>query len=484
MKARWVVGLVAGGVAVVLAVGGPAGGCGSDSCVKDTDCELPLVCVRSACVPPGGGGDTAPVDDGGPGDEGEVEGSDGDGEIVEGGEIADEGDGDAELLEDGSPEESEGGEDGGACVPAISAPLAIAPAAAGADERPLGLADGGEFVAFFRIPSTLAPPQGLRFQRFRLDGAVASSALWSQGAADLSALHPIIGLPGGGFAAVMHVVTGGSPGIWVKILGATGTGASAQQIPNTDANSREPTLTFDGTRLVVAWAQASTAGDTVEIRALHVDAATGTTSDSYATLASGPTGTGEPRLAWGSGGLTLAYFDAGDGALHVKDFDGLFAEHSNAVLSPPATHSFVGSPALVWNGSEFGLLWETRGAGSSTMHLAVFAEGETPIDHEPLTDVALSSAEQGQVALAWGGAENEWGIAWRHSQAARVGISVATVDAVAFTLKDGPTDIRPDTVAAAHPSLAYNSGFYMVLWVEDPGTTEYPIYEATWGCAP
>ena len=241
---------------------------------------------------------------------------------------------------------------------------------------------------------------------------------------------------------------------------------------------------FDGTRLVVAWTQTDVAGDTVEIRALHADAATGTTSDSYATLASGPAGTGEPRLAWGSAGPTLAYSDAGDGALHVKSFDGLFAEQSNAVLSPPTGDAVVGYPALVWNGSEFGLLWETRAAGSSTMHLTAFAEGETPIDHEPLTDVALSSAEQGQVALAWGGAEDEWGIAWRHSQAGRVGISVATVDAVSFTLKEGPVDLRPETVTAAHPSLAYNSGFYMTLWVEEPGTTEYPIYEATWGCAP
>ena len=222
----------------------------------------------------------------------------------------------------------------------------------------------------------------------------------------------------------------------------------------------------------------------MEIRALHVDPATGATSDSYATLASGPTGTGEPRIAWGSTRLTLAYFDATDGALHVVAFDGMFAVQSTSILPMPSGHSFVGYPSLVWNGSVYGLAWETRGASSSTIHLAVFAEGVTPVEYEPLADVALSGAELGQVALAWGGAREEWGIAWRHSQAGRVGISLVTIDAVGYTLKEGPIDLRAETVRAAHPSLAHADGYYMAVWIEDPGTGDFPIYEATWGCTP
>jgi hypothetical protein len=469
----------------VLATGG---GCESDSCTKDNDCELPLVCVNSACVTVGPRPDVTPGEDAGEIPETDtppVEGdSEADGETIE----------TTEFVEDGDvPDEPEAEtDDGGGCTPVTSTPTTMGTTgAADVDERPSVVRSGEGFVTLIRPPGPVSA-DGLRFQRFATDGRATTSAMWTLSSVEISPVHPIVELPPTGapptspFATAFAVPAGAGPGIWLKVVPATGTGGEVpRQVPGTDANSSEPTITFDETDVIVAWSQ-NTAG-TVDIRGQHFNATTGEALGSPVTIASGPSGTKEPRILWATGGFrhTLAYFSGSDGLLHVLSLDGTLAVQSDNAISPPTGHSYIGYASLAWNGTVFGLAWETRGTSDATIHLATFMPGEAPTDHTPLAgSVSLSNLEAGQIALAWGDSGDEWGIAWRYSQTGRQGISLARVNATDFTLLEAPVDIRLDTSAGLNPSLAYNAGFYMIVWAENPGGILFPVYEATRGCTP
>ncbi|MBN1769843.1 MAG: hypothetical protein JXB32_01175 [Deltaproteobacteria bacterium] len=464
------------GAVVGLTVAG--GGCKDDSCTKDTDCEMPYVCIRSACVPvgtvfdvpvtdvpdvPEDDADVPPTDDTGP---------DGDAD-----------DGPIDVPVDGDAPDDGDEDDSGGCRPVTSAPFNIVATAADGDERPVSLRSGAGFV-FFGRPPGLAAADGLRFQRLNLDGTAASAAMWTLSSVEISPFHPIVELPSGSFATAFEVLESTGPGIWLKVLASSGTGGEVPvRVPDTTAASSEPSITYDGTDLIVVWTH--TDSGTVEVRGQHFNAATGVAIGSPVTLAAGPSGTKEPRILWGDTRHTLVYFDASDGALHVLALDGTLVEQAEHVIPPPSGHSFIGYPALAWNGTEFGLAWETRGTVSAELHLATFMPGAEPVEHDVLSDVPLSGTELGQVALAWGDLTGEWGLAWRYTQTSRVGIALARIDATDFHTIEGPVDIRPGSTTAWHPSLAYNSGFYMASWIEQATEpTPYPIYEATHGCTP
>jgi len=466
---------VVGLLGTIVGLTAAGGGCKDDSCTKDTDCEMPYVCIKSACVPVGTVVDV-PVTDV-PADvpeaDGEAPAADGD---------ADGDEGAIEVPEDGeAPDDGVEDDAGGGCRPVTSAPFNIVERAADGDERPVSLRSGAGFVFFGRPPGPVAA-DGLRFQRVNLDGSAAGVAMWTLSSVEISPFHPLVELPSGSFATAFEVPEGAGPGIWIKIVPSSGTGGEVpRQVPGTNGGSGEPTLTFDGTDLVVAWTH--TEAGMVEIRAQHFVASTGVAIGEPVTVAVGPSGTREPRIAWGTTRHALAYFDGSDGALHVVMLDGTLAETAEYTIGPPTGHSLIGYPSLVWNGTEFGLAWETRGTVSARLHLATFMPDAEPEEHDVLSDVPLSGTELGQVSLAWGDRTNEWGLAWRYTQTSRVSIALARIDAVDFHRIAGPVDIRPESTTAWHPSLAYNNGFYMVSWIEQSGTN-YPIYEATHGCTP
>jgi hypothetical protein len=461
-------------LSLIVSVTALHSGCSGDSCTKDTDCELPLVCVASACVPAGTQHDV-PLPD-----------ADGDADADADGDADADADGDADDGEADVDADGEVEADGdGGCTAVTSPPLSIAPTtgAADGDERVVALRSGTGFVFFGRPPGPISA-DGLRFARINLDGTVVSppGPVWTLSSVDIGPVHPLVELPDGTLGAAFILPTGGTAGVWIKIVPTAGSsGAAPNMLPGTDANSGEPSITYDGTDLIVVWTQ-SNAG-TIEVRGQHVSASAGTAIGSFSTIASGPTGTGVPRILWATGGTrhALAYFNASDGALHVLSLDGTLAIQSDATLAPPAGESFVGSPALAWSGTTFALAWETRGVGSSTLHLATFAPGETPLEHAILSGIALSSSENGQLSLTWAEGANEWGLAWRHARTGRVGISLARIAADDYRTVEGPVDIHPESTTAWYPSIAYNSGTYMFGWIEQSASI-YPMYVSTRGC--
>ena len=377
--------------------------------------------------------------------------------------------------------DGDGDADGG-CTPVLSAAFNVVLTAADGEERPVALRSMIGFVFFGRPPAPIAA-DGLRFQRLDLEGAATVMPVWTLSSVELGPQHPLLELPDGTFATAFTVTSGVQPGIWMKVFPSRGTGGEVPyQVPGTDENSSTPTITFDGVDVVAAWMHYI--GGTVEIRAQHVSASTGVAMGSAVTVASGPTGTKEPRIAWGDFRHALTYFSASDGALHVLSLDGSLAAMREDVLTPAADESFVGYPALAWGGTQFGLAWETRSVSTSTIHLATFMADGTPVEHTPLEGIVpLTASDGGRVGLAFGDVGNEWGLAWRRAETGRVGISLVRIDASDFHIKDGPIDMRSETTSGWNPSVAYNNGYYMVTWVEQPGAG-FPIYEATYGCTP
>jgi hypothetical protein len=440
------------------------GGCTSDSCTKDTDCELPFICVQAACVP------LATTDAPGPDADADAD-ADGDADADA------DGDDDGADADEGGADEATVDGDGGCST--VGTPFAVEPATGTPDtaERPVVLRNDAAFVYFGRSRG-VDPADCLHFQRIGLDGRPsASAACATSGIVATGAVVPLS--LSAGFATAYAVSTGTTPGVWVKLVPSSGTGGvAAVQVPGTNASSGQPTIAFDGSGLVVAWIQ-TLGGGSVELRAVLADSATGEATGTPVVLATGPAGTGEPRLFWGETRYALAWFDASDGALHVSSLDRTLVSLAQNILRPASGESFVGAPALTWNGTVFGLAWITRAAGGATMHLATFRPGETPLDHRPLaTLVPLSGMEPGQVALAWNELGLEWGLAWRRTLTSRASIALVRVDGEDFSLLDGPVDLSPGSVAPFHPALDANGGVYLAAWVEDP------TFLAAYGCSP
>ncbi len=429
-----------------IAAGHRTGSCHGDSCVCD---------------------DTPPVD------------ADADAEA--------EADGDADVEAEAETDDDGGADDGEQpCEAVLSRVQMLGERAADADERPVALASGSGFVAFSRLAGPVSA-DGLRFQRVNLDGSAATSAMWSLSSVEIGPVHPLLELPDGDFVVAFSVPEGEGPGLWLKVLPSTGTGGEVpRQVPDTDARDTAPSLTFDGTELVAAWMQTAHGTGRIDLRIQRFTRTTGFAIGSLTTLRTLEAGSGEPRLAWGGGRFVLVYLSASDGALHVLSLDGAFAVLREDVLAPAADDEILGHPALVWNGAEFGLAWETVGFTGTVLRLATFGPGEAPVEHAILTELALpSSALPKQLALAWGDLTGEWGLAWHFVTPARDGIALARIDGVDFHTLDGPVDIAPGSRLAAHPGLAYNAGTYMVIWTDDPGASgTRSVYEATYGCRP
>ncbi|MBI5486880.1 MAG: hypothetical protein HY905_06080 [Deltaproteobacteria bacterium] len=473
---------LAGGLFALIAV--PAG-CESDSCTKDTDCELPLVCVRSACVHVGPQPDVGPVDDGGfdvdaDGTEADTDGGGDDGIPPE---VDADVDVDVDADDEGGGGDGDADADGDAgCTPVTSAAVSMNSSTGAVDgnERVAVARSGSGFVWLGRPPGPTAG-DGLFLGRFDLTGRAIGTAIFTLSGVEIAPQHPVVVLPDETVVTAFAVPSDAGIGIWTKIVPLPpATSVTPRKIDGTDETCGSPTITYDGTNLVVGWTDDDGAGN-VQIFAGHFSPATGAGLDTPALLLTGPTGTGEPRIVFSTIRHALAYIDATDGALHVRSLDGTFAQIAESILPTPASHTVVGYPALVWNGTVYGLLWETRGTGSSTMHFATFAPDETPVEHDILGTVSLSSAETGQVALAWAQEQTEWGVAWRNNQTGRVTISFVRVDADTFALKEGPVDVRTEATTAWYPSVAYNLGYYMFGWIEQAGAL-YPMYASTRGC--
>jgi len=187
----------------VLAVLATGGGCESDSCTKDTDCELPLVCVKSACVTVGPRPDVTPDDDGAEIEETETPPTDADGDADA------DGDESTETPEDGDvPDEPEAEtDDSGGCTPVTSTPTSLIPSgAADVDERSNAVRSGEGFVTFTRPPGPVSA-DGLRFQRFATDGRASTAAMWTLSSVEISPVHPIIELPATGAPPVSPFAT-------------------------------------------------------------------------------------------------------------------------------------------------------------------------------------------------------------------------------------------------------------------------------------
>jgi hypothetical protein len=385
-----------------------------------------------------------------------------------------------ESAGDGDVEDGPGGETG-PCTPTLSEAGRLAASAADGEERPAVTAGTDRFVAVVRTPSADGRADALHTCEVACDGVTMSNRT-VLGGVEVRPEHPVTRITDRAAAMAFGAPEGPLPGLWVKIVLFGADSPLPQQIPGTDADSTQPSLTYSGTDVVVAWAQPLEGGAGVEIRAQRFSDVDGLPFGDAVTLAAGPAGTREPRIAGGGRHHALAYFDASDGALHVLTLDETLAELAEHVLPPPAGHALAGYPALAWAGGVFGLAWETRGVDESAIHLATFAPGEAPSFIDPLTGiVALEAAEEGQVALAWAAGADEWGIAWQHRRGSRVSVALARIGASDRHVIEGPIDVSPDATAALHPALAYEAGYYIAAWVEQAGT-DWPVYQATYGC--
>ena len=245
----------------------PAGCESGSSCTKDTDCELPLVCIRAACVQVGQPPDVSPVEDGGIEVDDDAPPVEGDGDEG-GGTDADDG---FEGTDDGPGPDADADADAdGGCMAVTRPALSLSPAtgAADGDERVALLASGTGFVWLGRPPG-LVSHDGLYLARFRRDGSLVppppANPSWALSSVEIAAMHPIIELPDGTLAIAFAVPSDAGIGIWLKVIPPVRVPplptVAPRQIDGTDDTCSSPAITYDGTSLVVVWADEDGSGN-------------------------------------------------------------------------------------------------------------------------------------------------------------------------------------------------------------------------------
>jgi hypothetical protein len=374
------------------------------------------------------------------------------------------------------------------CSPELSGPYTLAPAAAtDGEERPVVLASArdGQFVSFIRLPGPMTA-DGLQFRRLGLDGTDASAPGWMLSSVELGPRHPLLELPGDGFVAAFTVPEGASPGLWLKVVPSTGMGGEVpQQVPETDASCLEPSIAFDGTSGVVMWNRINLLEGWPypdELRAQRFDPRTGVTTGVWKFLAEGAFS--EAEIVWADSCFVVAFADGATAALRVLVLDEGLDVVDDRTWAPEGGTYVVGAPAMAWTGSVVGVLFEVHDSSSSSLMLAAVRCDEVIAGvHDVPMDGVLSPGEPGEVALAWAGDRNEWGIAWTYVNSGLRLTRLARVDADDYRLVYGPAVMDGAAEWSAHPAIAYTAGYYGIVWTEG---SESPaaIRVATLGCAP
>ncbi|MBI5488945.1 MAG: hypothetical protein HY905_16545 [Deltaproteobacteria bacterium] len=411
----------------------------------------------------------------------------GDGDAAVDADAADDADAleaDGEIADESTDAVEAADEGGSACRLMPDPPTTLSAAVELDRPQALAFADPtsstGPFGVLWRAPGP-AMFDGLHFQRFDWEGHPERAPTFVLGGVELREVHPILELPDGRLAIALSIPGGAGEGMWIKVAGSSGTGGAApEQVPGTDAVSSAPSLAFDGSELVLAWLDGSTGRD--RIRVQRFGAADGVALGTDEVVASASAVLAGPRLVWSGTGATLVYRDGGDDALHVLALDESLAVAREDVVTAPAGHVMVGSPALAFNGSELGLLWETRDDVAGAIYLATFLPGEAPVLHEPLADLSLSIGETGELDLTAGGVTT-WVLAWRHVRVGRAGVSLAFVDASSLSRIGDPVDATPAATDVRNPGIAHSAGSTMVIWAE-PNGTAFSIRETVYSCEP
>jgi len=249
-------------------------------------------------------------------------------------------------------------------------------------------------------------------------------------------------------------------------------------VSNAANDQTEPSVAWDGTSFVVAWAdRRSGAGD---LYAGRVTAAGAVQDGSGFVLSNAANEQVLPAVAAAGGTVLATWGDArgpSEDVYGARIGTGAVLDPTGRVLS--ALASPQEAPAVAWDGNDYLTVWQDgRGAGGDDVYAARADADGTPLDGTGIA-VSAGAAPEGEPDVAWNG--GVYLVVWQDYRsgtgydvyAARVSAAGAVLDASGIAVSTAAGD-------QSSPAVAAGGGGFLVTWTDgrNLGTTGEDVYAA------
>jgi len=255
-------------------------------------------------------------------------------------------------------------------------------------------------------------------------------------------------------------------------------GPDVTVVPFRDAETRNPTLAWDGSAFVLAWQDRVHSPYRIKLRRIsEAGVLLGTE-----TLVSAPglADSTDPSIACGNAECGIAWVDSkdGDSAIYVAQTD-----HDGAVVGLPrrltAPGSMSSSPALTRDFRGYSVAWVEKSSGSDELYFAgVDHAGQVVVPPHRVSAAPGLMGFLSDPKLASTGAE--FRLTWLEFLAGVRGVKAARLDLEGNPL--GPfVSIRTGNVDTASPDSAWAGSELAVVWTEKRSTGPWEYYFARFG---
>jgi hypothetical protein len=254
-----------------------------------------------------------------------------------------------------------------------------------------------------------------------------------------------------------------------------GTGTTGPEVPivTGTSDSQHPSMAFDGTGFDFVWddTRISTSNLELYMTRLPVGATAILNPPVRLTNASGYSGF--PSIAWSGSDLGVAWEDGREGTDEIyfaRWNTDLAAIGTQTRISLGAGAGFAYDPSLQWNGSRFGVAWNSGSGSAADVFFVQVNASNSPVGNAATVTTAAGASSRS--SLAWSGAE--YGMAWQDLRDgfSRMYVSRATAQGSVL----GPdAHVGAGTNGAFSASMASNGTVYGLAY-EDKRSGSLQIY--------
>ena len=192
-------------------------------------------------------------------------------------------------------------------------------------------------------------------------------------------------------------------------------------------------------------------------------------------VTTGPAQVSVPSLAWTGSVYALAWVDGRNGnpEIYFARLDPSGAK-IGADVRVTQVNSNKNGVRVAWNGAEYALVWSDERDGNPEIYFARLDSSGTKIGGDVRVTKQAGSSEL--PALVWNG--SRYGLVWWDSQVAGIGIYMTQVDRAGSKLyPEIRIDSSPTFSSSVPPSVAWSGSEYGIVWY-DARSGNYEIYYA------
>jgi hypothetical protein len=281
---------------------------------------------------------------------------------------------------------------------------------------------------------------------------------------DQSSGDPFLEWGGSAYGATWVAHSGSSMEIYYARIGPTVTVVSAPvQVTDADGGSYGPALAWNGSEYGLSWYDERDGNREIYFTRLLSGGSKVGTDVRVTTDTASSDNVGTRTLAWTGSQYGASWCDDRDGTREVY-FARLLADGTKVGSDVRVTSdgAVAASTALVWTGSQFGLVWTSDRDGNREVYFARLAPGGALVGSHVRVTTAANDSDFPDIA--WTG--SEFGVAWNDERLAVDAGSPYFVRISPAGAIVGP-ELQLTTHRSIMPSLRWTGSEYGVGWEDD-----------------